>query len=111
MPVACCLDAAAGRCGTAAMAGAACEAPAQPDTRCPSIALGATLGGGGFGCCTQSGQCGVDGSLFGRGCVENAQAMMNLADLPVIGPLIMIPPPMACDAAGGDGGVDEDGGI
>lgn len=81
-----------------------CEAPATPDSRCASVnlgALGAAAGGltAGFGrgCCTPSNQCGLDGSIFGRGCVDNAEASSMLAAIPFIGTLIMVPASKTCD--------------
>lgn len=119
-PVACCVDAANGVCGTAAAAGATCEVAATPDTRCPGIDLGGLgAAAGGFasllgnlstGCCTPAGQCGVDGSIFGRGCVENGEARAMLGQLPAIGALIPVPPSLACDRPlVDDAGVDDAG--
>jgi hypothetical protein len=106
-PVACCVDASKGTCGSAAMAGAACEPVAIADTRCPGIDLGALamLGGGAAqggtmmmsGCCIEN-ACGLDGALLGRGCVENGQAASMLSGIPLIGTLIAVPAPRACDA-------------
>jgi hypothetical protein len=106
-PVACCLDESTGACGTAAMAGATCEAPAVADSRCMGFSLGALgaaagganagLGNLASGCCTPSGMCGLDGSIFGRGCVENGEAKAMLGALPFIGTLLMVPAPIACD--------------
>lgn len=114
-PVACCLDQAAGTCGVAMSAGGACAALATPDTRCPSIDLGmfaALAGNLGFGCCTDMNQCGIDGALFGMGCVENSQAQTMLAG-GGLGTFLMLPPARACDAppevtvdAGMDMGLD-----
>lgn len=104
MPVACCFDGASSQCGVS-MSGATCEAPATADTRCPGIDLQA-LGGlaGGLpignvmtGCCTAAGMCGLDGALFGRGCVENGEAKSMLGMVPLIGTLLPIPAPIACD--------------
>jgi hypothetical protein len=114
-PVACCLDATGGVCGVAAMTGATCEAYATPDSRCPSVNLGALgavaggLGNFGAGCCTVSGQCGLDGAIFGRGCVENNEARSMLGAVPFIGTLIAVPPAGACDMPLDDGGVDDAG--
>jgi hypothetical protein len=87
------------------MAGAACEAPAKPDTRCPGFSLGgigaaaggAALGALAMGCCTPSNQCGLDGAIFGRGCVENGEVKTMLGAIPLIGTFLTTPPPMACD--------------
>jgi len=111
---ACCFSATDGTCGVAAMPGAACEVPAVVDTTCPSVDFGvlaALLGpmpAGGFGCCTAAGQCGLEGSLFGRGCVENSEAATIVAAIPLVGTLVMLPTSVACGQAG-DGGA-EDGG-
>jgi hypothetical protein len=119
-PVACCVDEAKGMCGSAASEGATCEIPPTPDTRCPGVnlgALGAAAGGATAalgnlmtGCCTLAGQCGLDGSIFGRGCVENGEAKAMLGAIPLIGTLIMTPAAIACDhpvddAGAGDAGI------
>jgi hypothetical protein len=106
-PAACCLDEASGKCGTAAMEGAMCEAPAVADSRCMGFSLGALGGaipGGGAalgnlatGCCTESGMCGLDGAIFGRGCVENSEVKAMLGAIPFVGNLLMVPAPIACD--------------
>jgi hypothetical protein len=115
--VACCVDEAKGTCGTAAMTGATCEPPAVADPRCPGIDLGALSGltamfgaGGGAmtGCCVNN-ACGLDGMLLGRGCVENSEAKTALAALPVIGTLINVPAPIACDHPDTDSGVGDAG--
>ena len=116
--VPCCQDASLGICGAAASEGAACELFAAPDTRCPSIdlgALGAAAGGAAagplnaFGCCTANGACGLDGSLFGRGCVENSEARALLGMIPLVGSLIPLPPPLACDRPLDDAGTPDAG--
>lgn len=110
--VACCLDAEEGICSSAAAEGSGCDEVAVSDERCPGVdlsALTALVGGLGdstqeamIGCCTHD-ACGLDGSVFGRGCVENAEAKRMLSAIPVIGPLINVPAPRAC-AAEGQGG-------
>jgi hypothetical protein len=104
MAAACCLDMAAGKCGISAGMGGACMKPAVMDMRCPGPDLGAlgALAGGGMamvGCCTDDGKCGVDGAAFGNGCVEDSAAAAMLGAIPLIGGLIMIPKPRACDAS------------
>jgi hypothetical protein len=99
MPVACCLDSTAGTCGLAMTKGATCEPRATADTRCPSVDLGqfmAIAGNMGFGCCTSDNLCGIDGSVFGRGCIEDAEAgaMLQSAGL---GGFIMVPDARQCD--------------
>jgi hypothetical protein len=42
----------------------------------------------------------LDAKLFGRGCVENAEAKRMLSVVPVIGPLINVPPPRVCELGG-----------
>jgi hypothetical protein len=116
--VACCIDAAKGTCGTAAMSGATCEPPAVADPRCPGPDLGALGGlgamfgvGGGAampGCCVDN-ACGLDGALLGRGCVENSAAKSALGALPGIGTLINVPPPLACDRPMDDAGAEDAG--
>jgi hypothetical protein len=82
----------------------------------------AALAGGGMpvamdamnGCCTPANQCGLDGALFGQGCVENAAVDSMLSGIPFIGGLITVPAPRACDAEPtepeADGGSEEDAG-
>jgi hypothetical protein len=104
--VACCVDEETAQCGSAESEGATCEPPAVADDRCPGFDLSAlgNLGGavgGGMqmtGCCTPNNQCGLDGAIFGRGCVENSAAQAQLGAIPFIGTLIMIPAARACDA-------------
>jgi hypothetical protein len=105
--LACCVDEGTGTCGAAASEGATCEVFATADTRCPGIGLGALgaaaggatagLGNLAAGCCTASGACGLDGSIFGRGCVENGEAKAMIGAIPGIGTLLMVPPVLACD--------------
>jgi hypothetical protein len=106
-PVACCVDESKATCGTAAMPGATCEPVAVADTRCPGIDLGALnmLAGGAApggemmmsGCCIDN-ACGLDGALFGRGCVENGEVASMLSGIPLISTLVSVPAPRACDA-------------
>lgn len=102
MAMACCLDATAGTCGLTAEAGGVCEPPAVPDPRCEGVMLPgplAAFGAGlGAGCCTAANMCGVDGSVFGRGCVENSEASQMLSASPV-GGFLMLPAPRGCDEA------------
>jgi hypothetical protein len=112
-PVACCIEDTE-QCGTAAMQGATCEPPATPDPRCPDVDLGALARFGGMGmgaeqamlgCCIDN-QCGLNGALFGRGCIENDEAGATLAAVPFVGSFIAVPPARACDEAS-----DEDAGV
>lgn len=116
--VSCCVDAAHDVCGSAAMLGEACDVPAQPFPACPGVDLSAItalvdgLGDGAkramVGCCTH-GMCGLDGNLFGRGCVENADARRMLSTVPIVGPLIHVPDAMHCP--GGPQPDDRDAGM
>jgi hypothetical protein len=116
MSVACCLEESTGTCGTAASEGATCEPPATPDARCPGFslgALGAAAGGAALGnlsqgCCTSSNMCGLDGSIFGRGCVENGEAKAMLGPLSTF---LTVPGSMACDAPAADDAGAGDAGI
>jgi hypothetical protein len=100
MALPCCIDADKGSCGTSMTMGGTCEPPAIADSRCPGLDLSAAgnLGGGLMmsGCCLNN-QCGQDGMLFGRGCVENSQVMSMLSGIPLIGTLARVPPALACD--------------
>jgi hypothetical protein len=114
-PVACCADEAKSECGSAPMAGGTCERPAVADARCPGVDLGQVgmmSGGDGMpmpGCCIEN-KCGLDGALFGRGCVENGEAKTMLSAIPFVGDLISVPPARACDAPlDADGGTDDAG--
>jgi hypothetical protein len=61
------------------------------------------------GCCVDD-MCGLDGMILGRGCIENSQAQSALGAIPVIGALISVPPPLACDRPlDVDGGVEDAG--
>jgi hypothetical protein len=62
------------------------------------------------GCCVAN-KCGLDGALFGRGCVENAEAKALLSAIPFVGGLITVPPARACDAPtdAADGGTEDAG--
>jgi hypothetical protein len=58
---------------------------------------GAPAGGAAMGGCCVGNACGIDGALFGRGCIENTEAVSVLGTIPLIGSLITIPPQLACD--------------
>ncbi|HET8932697.1 MAG TPA: hypothetical protein VFN67_04615 [Polyangiales bacterium] len=94
---ACCLDESAGTCGVSPGMGMGCEPLAIVDTRCPKANLGML---GGFvniqPCCIEN-QCGQDGKLFGRGCVQNSEVASMLG--PLAGGMIMLPTGVACDEA------------
>jgi hypothetical protein len=118
MAYACCLDEGAGTCGVSPSMNGACEARAMPDSRCPGVSLGAlgaaASGGMMAGCCIDD-KCGQDGTMFGRGCVENTQASAMLQAIPLIGTLAQLPGALACDRpmdqSDRDAGVDtEDAG-
>lgn len=113
-PSPCCIDEAAELCGSASGPGMACDTPAVAEASCPGIdlsALASLVGGLGkkaesamIGCCTH-GACGLDGALFGRGCVENADAKRMLSNVPIVGALITVPPPAACAMHDSDAGI------
>lgn len=116
LSVACCADSSTGLCGAAAAAGELCEPPAKVDARCPGVNLGGlgAIAGGGMmvpadamnGCCTPDNACGLDGALFGRGCVENGEVAAVLGAIPLLGSLIMVPASRACDAPPADDAAD-----
>lgn len=95
-PQACCLDESAGTCGVTIMGGA-CEALAVVDTRCPKASLGMLGSFVNIQPCCLDNQCGQDGRLFGRGCVENSQVASMLGPL-AAGGGFMFPASQACDA-------------
>jgi hypothetical protein len=113
-PSPCCVDEADELCGSASGPGVACDIPAAAESSCPGIdlsALASLVGGLGkkaesamIGCCTH-GACGLDGALFGRGCVENADAKRMLSNVPIVGALITVPPPAACAMQDSDAGI------
>ena len=104
--VACCLDSELGVCGTSDAIDS-CEPAAEPDPKCPGIdlsALAAIVGGlgaatpsGKSGCCTHD-LCGIDGHIFGRGCIENEEMTKVVNALPVVGPLIVVPGRAVCQS-------------
>lgn len=112
---ACCVDADSGACGvTSASAGAACEPLAVADIRCPGFDLSGLQDVGGqlgglitlasatmVGCCIDN-QCGQDGAMFGRGCVENSQAKTLLGAVPLFGSAVKVPEASSCARAGTD---------
>ena len=95
-PQACCLDESAGICGVTIMGGA-CEELATTDTRCPKAELGMLSSFANIQPCCIDNQCGQDGRLFGRGCVENSQVASMLGPL-AAGGGFMFPASRACDA-------------
>jgi hypothetical protein len=65
----CCVDPVVGICGTLALSGSgACTEVPVPDPSCPSAVV---PGGVLVGCCTH-GNCGLDYSYVGEGCVDDA---------------------------------------
>ncbi|MET0387106.1 MAG: hypothetical protein ABW321_14155 [Polyangiales bacterium] len=108
----CCLDDVAAPCGITPAPGADCEPLAIPDARCPgldlhmltSFAEGMNL----VGCCI-AGACGQDGSLLGRGCIENDEAAANFSFIPVIATVANFPAARSCNDPR-DADRDEDGG-
>jgi hypothetical protein len=110
IPIACCIGSeTASVCGTAPSATGTCEPRAADDPRCPSIDPGSLImfsGGAINGCCTADNACGVDGALFGRGCIENAEAAVELGMIPFLGSSIKVPAPSACaPVTGEDAGI------
>jgi hypothetical protein len=102
-PAACCLDAQRGACGMTSEHGLGCEPRAIPDSRCPGVdlsplgAFAGALGGAVMaGCCIEE-RCGLDGALFGRGCVENDQARAALGAIPLLSSLANLPAAMSCN--------------
>ena len=95
-PQACCLDESAGTCGVT-IEGSACEELAIVDTRCPKASLGMLGGLVNIQPCCLDNQCGQDGRLFGRGCMENSQVASMLGPL-AAGGGFMFPASQACDA-------------
>lgn len=111
-PEACCLDESAGTCGVT-IEGGACEALAIVDTRCPKAELGMLGSFVNIQPCCLDNQCGQDGRLFGRGCVENSQVASMLGPL-AAGGGFTFPASQACDAPAttADAGVsDDDAGV
>jgi hypothetical protein len=110
-PTACCLDEAGETCGVKPNATGACEPLASTDSRCPKAELGML---GGFinisPCCDADNQCGQDGRIFGRGCVENTQVAAMLGPL-AMGGGFAFPPSRACDAPVTPTTPDEDAGV
>jgi len=66
----CCADMATGTCGT--MSGTMCQAGPPPAPNCPNISVAVINVNG---CCIDSTQmCGIDGSMFGMGCIDLSTA-------------------------------------
>jgi hypothetical protein len=95
-PQACCIDESAGTCGVT-IEGGACEELAIVDTRCPKANLGMLGSFVNIQPCCLDNQCGQDGRLFGRGCVENSQVASMLGPL-AQGGGFTFPASQACDA-------------
>jgi hypothetical protein len=96
---ACCVDPSQGICGTSM--GGACMAPAASDPRCPAVNVGAFMLPS---CCTVGGQCGIDASMFGMGCIAIADAGSMAS-----GGFGLFPAPSACDRGSDDAGVSDAG--
>lgn len=77
----CCVDPFASLCG--AQLGRACLMPPPPDVgsdpRCPSISIMGIFSLS--SCCTDEGECGIDASMFGSGCVNYAEAEEGAANM------------------------------
>lgn len=110
-PQACCLDESAGTCGVnPGMGSTACEALATVDTRCPRANLGMLGGLVNIQPCCIDNQCGQDGKMFGRGCVQNSEVMSMLGPL-AAGGMVQLPSGVACDAAMMPTMPEEDAGV
>lgn len=114
--LACCADASQNACGVQASADVTCEPLASVDMRCPGVNLGVLGAFAGdaaaglmTGCCIDN-QCGLDGALFGRGCVEDSEASSLLTMIPLVGGLVQVPSARACDGTSQPSG-DEDAGL
>jgi hypothetical protein len=87
----CCKDAFASLCGV--LNGTTCaDAPKPPPMGCPTLApfMGITFAA----CCTMDGQCGIDLTMFGQGCVDIATALQMAQ---AMGQTITNPPaPASC---------------
>jgi hypothetical protein len=59
----CCADESAGTCGAVNSTDMTCQPPPATDSDCPMLM-------GTPGCCAENNECGIDASLFGRGCVS-----------------------------------------
>jgi hypothetical protein len=73
-PTPCCVDAARGTCGTISqLGGTKCTPVGIPDARCPSAVNqdGTVL----FAGCCIAGDCGLDMTYGGRGCVDDSDSM------------------------------------
>ncbi|MDD9945697.1 MAG: hypothetical protein OXU20_31930 [Myxococcales bacterium] len=87
----CCADEATAACGIS-VSGGPCSESKDPDPRCPSADVMGLLTLA--SCCTDAGECGLDGSALEAGCVElgEADAAFREAGYPV-----KFPSPQACD--------------
>jgi hypothetical protein len=97
--MACCIDAFSAVCGVNTGNGMGCTAlPKQPPPGCPP--LPAVMGFMTTACCTSMGQCGVDLSFIGQGCVDIAVAAQRAMAMGIdVG---QSPPEATCTP--GDGG-------
>lgn len=96
----CCVDSTAGECGfMSAFTENRCVAEAPPHPVCPSVTISGVMAGG---CCSRNGQCGVDGSAIGMGCVELSAAAATG------GSAVEAPPPQACTPDGEDAGASDE---
>jgi hypothetical protein len=100
---ACCADQTIGMCGT--MMGNSCSLPPKVDPSCPSVTI--PIAGEVGSCCADNDKCGLDGSLFGMGCVDYKALTSSLG---VLGGVLTLPPEQGCGESEGDAGPDEDAG-
>jgi hypothetical protein len=84
----CCVDEAAGTCGAVSSTDMSCQPPPDIDQECPVLA-------GMPGCCATNNECGIDASLFGRGCASlvTISAMISAQFRMSLG----FPDPVDCD--------------
>jgi hypothetical protein len=74
---ACCMDHFMGTCGVQNATGGCVAAPKPPPPGCPMIP--AVMGFALNPCCTPAGQCGVDLTMLGQGCLDLAAAAQQAA--------------------------------
>jgi hypothetical protein len=90
-------------CGT--MMGNTCTLPPKVDPSCPSVTI--PVAGDVGSCCADNGKCGLDGSLFGMGCVDYEALKSSLG---VLGGVLTLPAEQSCGESERDAGADEDAG-
>ena len=105
---ACCASEGTSTCGTTAPSGE-CVKPSAGDPRCPALNFRGLISVP--SCCTEMGQCGLDGTMFAMpGCRDLASASAQASAMFAIG--VSIPEPRPCDpvsAAHADAGSEDAG--